>query len=415
MKRSVDLKRSFVEKIVDDFFGYGEFSFSDLTQTFAIPKQDTTSAHQFDLTHADSFLPKNSMSCPTSVITTNQNAMAALQQQHVATLAAAAAATAGLFPQFPSPLANHRSAANSFLGATSSSDPGFGSFLGSPSTTMARLFNDASANAFDYLEKFSAPPPAKKANTQGAKMKESDSSGLSPFQTHHVTSSRSPVSSNGSPASRSGGSKNSMQSSTPSSSSKEMISCGVCGKRFKTWAYIKDHMRLHTGEKPFRCLHCPASFPNKSHLNYHVKSKHLVASGLDTDPITGNSIPRLDTSGLTEGGLLKCELCFRQFNSKSALTLHSKRCGLKSGDSSKTPNSSNSNGSMISPPIPTQMQFFNDCASVIPQAAPGGAVPTTPSSSSTETPRMSINPSNLSSISSAIDAAIQSVTAGFSR
>ena len=343
--------------------------------------------------------------------------MAALQQQHVATLAAAAAATAGLFPQFPSPLGAHRSAPNSFLGATScpsSTDHGFGNFLGSPSTTMARLFNDASANAFDYLEKFSAPP-AKKAHMQGSKVKaESEAShGLSAFSAHQHQSRPASVSNGSSSSAPRSGSKNSMQSA-PSTSSKEMISCGVCGKRFKTWAYIKDHMRLHTGEKPFRCLHCPASFPNKSHLNYHVKSKHLVASGIETDPITGNPISKLETSGLTEAGLLKCELCLRQFNSKSALTLHSKRCGLKI-EPSKTTTSSNACGSMISPPISTQMQFFNDCASVIPQAAPGGAVHP-PTSSTGETPRqMSINPSNLSSISSAIDAAIQSVTAGFSR
>ena len=45
--------------------------------------------------------------------------------------------------------------------------------------------------------------------------------------------------------------------------------CTVCGKRFKTEHYLKMHLLIHSGEKPFKCAECPAEFNRKDKLKRH--------------------------------------------------------------------------------------------------------------------------------------------------
>lgn len=32
--------------------------------------------------------------------------------------------------------------------------------------------------------------------------------------------------------------------------------CPICGNKYRTSNILKDHMRLHSDEKPFKCEHC---------------------------------------------------------------------------------------------------------------------------------------------------------------
>ena len=62
--------------------------------------------------------------------------------------------------------------------------------------------------------------------------------------------------------------------------------CDVCGKDFSTNQHFKDHMNIHTGEKPYKCKFCSACFAsvgnhaahNRSHLgtNRRDGSKKLI-------------------------------------------------------------------------------------------------------------------------------------------
>lgn len=49
--------------------------------------------------------------------------------------------------------------------------------------------------------------------------------------------------------------------------------CPECGKTYKTNYKLTEHMRKHTGEKPYKCKSCDKAFRSKIGLAQH-EAKH---------------------------------------------------------------------------------------------------------------------------------------------
>lgn len=60
--------------------------------------------------------------------------------------------------------------------------------------------------------------------------------------------------------------------------------CGYCGKNFVAPAFLRRHIRSHTGEKPFKCPHCDFRATQKGNLNSHIINRHNSPALHSSDP-----------------------------------------------------------------------------------------------------------------------------------
>ncbi|XP_061751116.1 gastrula zinc finger protein XlCGF57.1-like [Nerophis ophidion] len=106
---------------------------------------------------------------------------------------------------------------------------------------------------------------------------------------------------------------------------KTCLSCSVCAKNFKRKSLLAEHMRTHTGEKPFQCSVCGITFSQKSSLTQHMRM-HTGEKPFHCS-VCGESFPRnsyLTSHMRTHTGekSFNCSICLKSFTTKNSLTQH---------------------------------------------------------------------------------------------
>ncbi|RVE46036.1 hypothetical protein evm_009316 [Chilo suppressalis] len=50
--------------------------------------------------------------------------------------------------------------------------------------------------------------------------------------------------------------------------------CDICGRGFSTNRILTNHRRTHTGERPYKCAYCPATFAQRTAMKTHERTQH---------------------------------------------------------------------------------------------------------------------------------------------
>jgi KRAB domain-containing zinc finger protein len=104
-----------------------------------------------------------------------------------------------------------------------------------------------------------------------------------------------------------------------------MYECSVCKKMLTRPGGLVDHFRLHTNEKPFKCVHCSVYFRTK-----HARRRHELSHLKDEDryrlcELCGKTFSReyLSTHIKDHTGH-NCTICGCHFSSIGILKKHRK-------------------------------------------------------------------------------------------
>ncbi|XP_027736683.1 zinc finger protein 131 isoform X4 [Empidonax traillii] len=66
---------------------------------------------------------------------------------------------------------------------------------------------------------------------------------------------------------------------------KKLYECQVCNSVFNSWDQFKDHLVIHTGDKPNHCTMCDLWFMQGSELRRHLKEMHNISELLVTEEV----------------------------------------------------------------------------------------------------------------------------------
>ncbi|XP_029449329.1 GDNF-inducible zinc finger protein 1-like [Rhinatrema bivittatum] len=76
--------------------------------------------------------------------------------------------------------------------------------------------------------------------------------------------------------------------------------CPFCGKVISSKCGLTVHIRTHTGEKPYKCKHCPANFAQRSTYNTHIRKIHESGQDQKSPLVYWKVVPPVDHQDSTD-------------------------------------------------------------------------------------------------------------------
>ncbi|XP_050415750.1 zinc finger protein Xfin [Patella vulgata] len=114
---------------------------------------------------------------------------------------------------------------------------------------------------------------------------------------------------------------------------KKCIKCHICGMVLKDKVFLKEHLYLHLGLKPFKCEQCDHKFAKKDYLNEHMQRIHsglkpFKCSECDKCFSTKRNL-NLHLRGHFNVEPYQCGVCLKRFKTATAYKYHTKRNHLE--------------------------------------------------------------------------------------
>ncbi|RDD39112.1 Zinc finger and SCAN domain-containing protein 22 [Trichoplax sp. H2] len=101
--------------------------------------------------------------------------------------------------------------------------------------------------------------------------------------------------------------------------------CSHCNKRFAQSSHLQQHLRVHTGVRPFKCRFCSKSFAQSTHLQQHIKmhtGDKPFRCNFCEKHFSQLSHLQKHTRVHTGEKPYKCIYCFKSFSQSSNLQKH---------------------------------------------------------------------------------------------